>query len=1194
MVASQSSRQNVFLASPIIARLAGFVVTAVGVVALIGIILDRPTLTSWGPGVLKMNVLTSMCLTALGVGLISAKKGHFTSAISIVVGTVGVLHLLEYVGLNVPLDWIIPGPNSSMFKMGAATSLGLLLGGIALASGNFSRICATAAALLLGMLGAFGLLDSLAGVGKLYRLASFESMALPAAISYLLLSTGLLARGGFSLESFRPRPLSHYLWALSLFIIAPLALFGVFAGVQLSAAQQEAIRQQLAQSARGLSETIDQQVLSELETLHALAGSPSLGSDDLAAFQRQAAAAIGVRGAGSILLVDKQNRHVLNTLVPYGRSLPNPAWSFERNFTSDAPLISGVFLDTVSEQPTIAVSIPIKVGGEVRYALGRSLQSDVLARTLKTYALPEGWRSGLSDANDVVIARSLMSELFIGRKINPPPRIGLQDVHNVIETTDLEGKQSLHAYHWSTVTGWRTAVWAHGELLNAPARILWRSLTLLSVAALALAGFLGWAISRVLTSSIAAPRLLINGLETDRRVQPPRTALVEIDQLGRALCDAAESRSRAHAAMRRSEQRFRGVFDHSPNGIAITDLQGRFQAVNSAYVNLLGYTEIDLHDVAFTDLLHASDIDGNLAEIDRLLRQDIQRFAIESRYIRKDGSFIWAGQHVAFLRDDAGAPTHIITIVTDITKRKFTEDDVRESDARFRRAIDAARLTVYDVQLSPGSDCEAVTTYGISNIIGEDCYPEPVSSSFWHGRIHSEDVATHTEQLKQNLGNPKCSGYQCEYRIRHKDGTWRDVLDNATIERNEAGVAQRLIGTIVDQTDRKRAEHRQRLLMQELAHRGKNLLAVIQSIAGRTLTSSRSTADAREAFMGRLHALANTYGSLTEEAFEGAPLDQIVALELSAFSGRAKIDGPPVMVTAKRAQTLTLVVHELATNAAKYGALSVPDGRVTVQWKVDSADGDSRFLLSWQEFGGPPARPPKERGFGTLLVSVLAGGEFECTPELNYTAEGFSYRIETSLSNVGALIVRSQIREKLNAQTLRDFYDDWVSLREADQAVPRLEAFNRQRFAATGGLTLAEVQPNGQMHFVEIGRALTERLGAPMEEQDLQSEDAMSIREAYYRCARGTMPSYENLRFRFGEGQVTTFERLLVPLSQDGKSVTHVAGLVVFTGETGTNQGRSLNRQPTLVRQPDRSRNNLNQTNKHQTDNPNYRYAEKP
>jgi len=189
-------------------------------------------------------------------------------------------------------------------------------------------------------------------------------------------------------------------------------------------------------------------------------------------------------------------------------------------------------------------------------------------------------------------------------------------------------------------------------------------------------------------------------------------------------------------------------------------------------------------------------------------------------------------------------------------------------------------------------------------------------------------------------------------------------------------------------------EQRQTLLMRELAHRGKNLLQVVQSIARRSLRGERTLDEAREVFIGRLGALASTYSTLTEDSPESVQLTDIVTAGLRSHGERITVRGPAILVPARTAQTLALVIHELATNAAKYGALSVSTGRVEVAWEIAT----DQFLLTWSEIDGPPVQPPKKRGFGSVIVTSAIGNELNCEPTLEFRQSGFQYQLDCSLS----------------------------------------------------------------------------------------------------------------------------------------------------------------------------------------------------
>lgn len=186
---------------------------------------------------------------------------------------------------------------------------------------------------------------------------------------------------------------------------------------------------------------------------------------------------------------------------------------------------------------------------------------------------------------------------------------------------------------------------------------------------------------------------------------------------------------------------------------------------------------------------------------------------------------------------------------------------------------------------------------------------------------------------------------------------------------------------------------RQDLLARELQHRTKNLLAVIQAIASASLRESQG----REAFFDRLHALAKAQDLIIEGAGRGALMKDVVRTALESFGTRVAVDGPPVFLNPNTAQGFALIMHELATNAAKHGALSTDSGAVSVHWSIDTSSAEPAIVFKWQERGGPPVTPPKRKGFGNILLerAVPTCGS---PPHFDYSREGFSYQVRAALA----------------------------------------------------------------------------------------------------------------------------------------------------------------------------------------------------
>ena len=204
----------------------------------------------------------------------------------------------------------------------------------------------------------------------------------------------------------------------------------------------------------------------------------------------------------------------------------------------------------------------------------------------------------------------------------------------------------------------------------------------------------------------------------------------------------------------------------------------------------------------------------------------------------------------------------------------------------------------------------------------------------------------------------------------------------------------RLPGRAETSPSGKQAEELQRLLLNELNHRVKNTLATIQAITALTLRAARDLPSAREALDRRIRSMAQAHDLLTLRAWTGANLTDVVKRALDAFTpAQVKMSGTAIDVSPKHALALSLALHELATNATKYGALSCPEGRVSVQWGVQ----EGMLHLDWEESGGPPVAPPTQKGFGSRLLEELVVRDLGGDTKLNYDVSGVRCSITASL-----------------------------------------------------------------------------------------------------------------------------------------------------------------------------------------------------
>jgi PAS domain S-box-containing protein len=236
-------------------------------------------------------------------------------------------------------------------------------------------------------------------------------------------------------------------------------------------------------------------------------------------------------------------------------------------------------------------------------------------------------------------------------------------------------------------------------------------------------------------------------------------------------------------------------------------------------------------------------------------------------------------------------------------------------------------------------------------------------------------------------------------RVR-KNGEFIDISLSVSPVRDADGNIVGASKIARDITDRKRSADRQDLLTREIQHRTKNLFAVVQAVVARSMADKLTVEDARSAVLSRLQSLAQTHAMLVDTEWQGADIADVVRMEMSPYAERTTSRGPSIFLNAKAAQNFALALHELATNAVKYGALSNPGGQVSVSWGVLRENGEALFTFRWQERGGPPVAPPERKGFGSVVLEHIMAEYVDTRRELTYAPDGVVYDLAGSLEAV--------------------------------------------------------------------------------------------------------------------------------------------------------------------------------------------------
>jgi two-component sensor histidine kinase len=237
------------------------------------------------------------------------------------------------------------------------------------------------------------------------------------------------------------------------------------------------------------------------------------------------------------------------------------------------------------------------------------------------------------------------------------------------------------------------------------------------------------------------------------------------------------------------------------------------------------------------------------------------------------------------------------------------------------------------------------------------------------------------------------------------DGTRSVIVPHPTPLHDASGTLIGAVNMLLDVTERKRSEERQKALIDELNHRVKNTLATVQSIAVQTLRGSGVAANARDAFSARLLALSRTHDQLSRAGWESADfrsiLGEVFAPYQSDGNAQVRLEGRSIRLPPQRALLLAMVMHELATNAAKYGALSVATGALKVTWNVTNGNGQ-RLVIEWQETGGPKVKPPQRRGFGSRLAERAIKNELNGAAQIVFAPDGLHCKFEIPLITMHA------------------------------------------------------------------------------------------------------------------------------------------------------------------------------------------------
>jgi PAS domain S-box-containing protein len=439
-----------------------------------------------------------------------------------------------------------------------------------------------------------------------------------------------------------------------------------------------------------------------------------------------------------------------------------------------------------------------------------------------------------------------------------------------------------------------------------------------------------------------------------------------------------KERKRAEHALIESEERFRLMSENAPVMIWISDASGACLHLNRVQRAFWNVGE-SLEDFDWGATMHPEDA----PEMGRRVREALatrSEFAGEARYRNAAGEYRVLHTQARPRLSANGELLGMIGVNVDVTDHKKAQE-LREVLISIVESSEDAIVSkdLNGVVVSWNEGAERLFGYAPEEIIGR-----PISMLM--PVDHEEEEWGILERIRRG---DRIKPY--ETVRRRKDGSLVDISLTVSPVKDASGKIVGASKIARDISGRKRAEEQRTLLINELNHRVKNTLATVQSLAMQTLRNTERSADARHAFEARLAALSRAHDVLTSQNWEGAHLRVLVERALEPFQTaelRFALEGPQVRLSPKQALAVSMALHELATNAVKYGALGKEAGRVRVEWRIETQHAAPAFELVWTETGGPEVSRPTRSGFGTRLIERNLANDLGAAASIEYRPEG--------------------------------------------------------------------------------------------------------------------------------------------------------------------------------------------------------------
>jgi PAS domain S-box-containing protein len=630
-----------------------------------------------------------------------------------------------------------------------------------------------------------------------------------------------------------------------------------------------------------------------------------------------------------------------------------------------------------------------------------SVGLDWLSEQIGRVSLPPNAILSVIDRGGVVLAARPGRMQSVGKPLQGPIRAFLdRPAEGVEEATGADGVHRTYAYIPASASGTHTVIFGfdHAAVLAEASKVqrqgalvlLGSTLFAFCLTILGARRLVRRPVDRLLE---AAERWRAGDTSARLRIGGGRSEFARLAAAFNAMADATEARE---LSLRDSESEFRAIFETAAVGVAQLDLRHfRVERVNRRLCEILGRGEEELVGCPLAEHVHPEDTNAYLARLSTLMATG--QSTSEHRIIRGGGGVRWIRVFASVSEWTDGRPSRAVAMLQDVTEQRLGE----EANARLAAIVTSAADAIISMSGQDGrietwnKGAESLFGYSDAEAVGATIDlivpPEDKEGALFRRALSGERIRDH-EAIRMA-----------------KDG---ERIPVATTTTRMLAADGRTIGISVilrDLRERRAADQHQRLLMREIDHRAKNVMAVVRSLV--QLSPKDDPVAFGRAIEGRISAMARAHSLLARDRWEGASLRDLVEEELGGrengpnAASQAELEGPSVILRPDAVQPLSMVLHELVTNSMKYGALSSQDGRVYLRWQLEAEPGEAgtSLVIVWTERGGPPIpEPPRRKGFGSRLIEISVRHQLRGTVSLDWECAGLRAKIRVGSGCIAA------------------------------------------------------------------------------------------------------------------------------------------------------------------------------------------------